>query len=41
MIFSQGWSVRMFSSRGEMSGVRDHSLTVLSLLQLAMVKGRL
>lgn len=41
MIFSQGWSVRMLSSRGEMRGVRDHSLTVLSLLQLAMVNGRL
>lgn len=41
IIFSHGWSVRMLSSSGEMSGVRDHSLTVLSLLQLAMVKGRL
>lgn len=41
MIFSHGWSVTMLSSKGEMSGVRDHSLTVLSLLQLAMVKGRL
>lgn len=40
-IFSQGWSVRMFSSSGEMRGVRDQSRTVLSLLQLAMVKGRL
>lgn len=41
IIFSHGWSVRMLSSSGEMSGVRDHSRTVLSLLQLAMVKGRL
>ena len=40
MIFSQGWSERMLSSSGEMRGVRDHSLTVLSLLQLAMVNGR-
>lgn len=40
-IFSHGWSVTMLSSRGEMRGVSDHSLTVLSLLQLAMVKGRL
>lgn len=31
----------MLSSKGEMRGVRDHNLTVLSLLQLAMVKGRL
>lgn len=41
IIFSHGWSVTMLSSRGEMRGVRDHSLTVLSLLQLAMVKGQL
>ena len=38
---SQGCSVTMLSSRGEMRGVRDHSLTVLSLLQLAIVNGRL
>ena len=38
---SQGCPVTMLSSRGEMRGVRDHSLTVLSLLQLAMVNGRL
>ena len=41
MIFSQGWSVTTLSSSGEMRGVSDHSLTVLSLLQLAMVNGRL
>lgn len=41
MIFSHGWSVRMLSNSGEMRGVRDHSLTVLSRLQLAMVNGRL
>lgn len=41
IIFSHGWSVTMLSSKGEMRGVRDHSLTVLSRLQLAMVKGRL
>lgn len=41
VIFSQGWLVMMLRSSGVMSGVRDHSRTVLSLLQLAMVNGRL
>lgn len=41
MTFSHGCSVRTLSRRGEMSGVSDHSRTVLSLLQLAMVNGRL
>lgn len=41
VIFSQGWSVMMLRSRGVISGVRDHRRTVLSLLQLAMVNGRL
>lgn len=41
VIFSQGWSVMMLRSRGVISGVSDHRRTVLSLLQLAMVNGRL
>lgn len=41
VIFSQGRSVMMLRSSGVISGVSDHSRTVLSLLQLAMVNGRL
>lgn len=41
VIFSQGWSVMMLRSSGVISGVSDHSRTVLSRLQLAMVNGRL